>query len=439
MASQPTILSTTTALAATSLRELLVRNAVSHRWIDIDVDPLARTFEFHRHLEGKRLPVVLFSDGSLLEAPEHYADFSSDQDELSLEEAWVSMRWRNEVARRVGLPTEPTRKDYDLVVIGAGPAGMTAAVYGASEGLRTLLVERTAPGGQAGTSSMIENYLGFPKGLSGAELAERALEQAARFGVEIVVATAANGIRKPLPERPQLVLTSGTIVQPHAAIVAVGVHWRRLHAAGIEEFVGRGVTYGAAPGEAARMAGRTMALVGGANSAGQAALHFAEQAERVFLLVRANSLDTAMSRCLVDRILAHPRIEVRTKTNVLGAVGGEHLETLRVATDGHEPEELSVEALYVLIGGEPLTRLVEGWLRRDALGYLMTGADLLLDGGRERWWPLSREPLLLESSCPGVFVAGDVRHGSVKRVASAVGEGAMAVQLVHRYLASGEG
>ena len=331
MPSEPTVLSTTNALGSTSLRELLSRNGVLHRWIDLDVDPLARVFDFHRRLDGKRLPVVLFADGSLLEAPEHYTDFAPDlNDEASLNRAWATMLWRNEVARRVGLQTEPTRDAYDLVVLGAGPAGMTAAVYAASEGLRTLLVERTAPGGQAGTSSLIENYLGFPKGLSGSELASRALEQAVRFGVEILVGTLGLGRHKPHPQRPELVLTSGTIVQTRATVVAMGVHWRRLQAAGVEDYVGRGVTYGAAPGEAVGLAGKTMALVGGANSAGQAALHFAEHAEHVFLLVRANSLDAGMSRYLVDRVLAHPRIEVRTGTNVLRAVGGERLEALVV-------------------------------------------------------------------------------------------------------------
>jgi thioredoxin reductase (NADPH) len=439
MAREPTVLSTTTSVASMALRELLTRNGVQYRWIDLDVDPLAQLFELSRQLAGKRLPVVLFPDGSLLEAPEHYAEVDPDSsDDSQLEHAWETMRWRNEVARRVGLATEPSRDAYDLVVLGAGPAGMTAAVYAASEGLKTLLVERTAPGGQAGTSSMIENYLGFPKGVSGAELASRALEQAQRFGVEILVGTVAVGRRKPAPKRPELVLTSGTTVQSRAAVVAMGVHWRRLQAPGVDTFIGCGVTYGAAPGEAARLTGKTIALVGGANSAGQAALHFASTAERVFLLVRAASLEAGMSRYLSDRVLAHPRIEVRSSTTVLAAKGGERLERITVGRAGGDTEDLDVEALFVLIGGAPLTQAAEGWLRRDELGYLMTGSDLLLEGGRERWWPLSREPLPLESSSPGVFVAGDVRHGSVKRVASAVGEGAMAVQLVHRFLAVGE-
>jgi thioredoxin reductase (NADPH) len=436
MANEPTVLSTTTTAAATSLRELFVRNGVRHRWIDVDVDPLAKLFDVSKQLQGKRLPVVLFPDGSLLEGPQHYAEVDPGSvDDTQLEHAWVTMRWRNEVARRVGLATEPSRDAYDLVILGAGPAGMTAAVYAASEGLKTLLVERTAPGGQAGTSSMIENYLGFPKGLSGEELASRALEQAQRFGVEILVGTVAIGKQMPAPERPQVVLTSGTTVQSRAAVVALGVHWRRLHAPGIDAFTGKGVRYGAAPGEAAALAGKTVALVGGANSAGQAALHFATTAERVILLVRASSLEAGMSRYLTERVLAHPRIEVRTRTNVLAATGDECLESLTLCTEGRDPEELRVKALFVLIGGAPLTGGVEGWLRRDELGFLMTGTDLLLDGGRGRWWSLPREPLPLESSSPGVFVAGDVRHGSVKRVASAVGEGAMAVQLVHRFFA----
>jgi thioredoxin reductase (NADPH) len=435
MVREPTVLSTTTAPASSALRELLERNHVRHRWIDIDVDPLARLFDCQQQLAGKHLPAVLLPDGTLIEAPEHYIDFAPDLDAVGANRAWATMRWRNEVARAVGLATEPSRQSYDVVVLGAGPAGMTAAVYAASEGLRTLLVERTAPGGQAGTSSLIENYLGFPKGLSGAELAERALEQAVRFGVEILVGTTALAGELHGNKRPEISLTSGTSVHTRSAVVALGVHWRRLQAPGIEAFVGRGVVYGAAPGDAAGLTGKTVGLVGGANSAGQAALHFAEHAEKVILLVRASSLDSGMSRYLVERVLAHPRIEVRTAATVLGAGGEERLEHVTVGASGRDPETLPVDALFVLIGGAPLTRSVEGWLRRDELGYLMTGGDLLLADGRARWWPLDREPLPLESSCPGVFVAGDVRHGSVKRVASAVGEGAMAVQLVHRFLA----
>ena len=434
MTSEPTVISATTAIASTSLRELLVRNGVRHRWIDIDVDPLAKLVDFRQSVAGKRLPIVVFPDGSIVEAPEHYADFAPGaDDEVHQRRAWASMIWRNEVARRSGLATEPAHDSYDVVVLGAGPAGLTAAVYAGSEGLRTLLVERTAPGGQAGTSSRIENYLGFPAGLSGAELAARAQEQAVRFGVEILVGTV--GLATPKRVGNELMLTSGTTIRTRSAVVAMGVQWRRLKAPGIEQFVGRGVTYGAAPGEAAGLTGKTIALVGGANSAGQAALHFAEHAKRVVLLVRAHSLDLGMSRYLVERVVTHPRIEVRTGTTVLAVEGSDRLETVTIGSDAREPQQLRIDALFVLIGGAPLTGTVEGWLRRDAQGYLMTGSDLLLDGGRDRWWSREREPLPLESSCPGVFVAGDVRHGSVKRVASAVGEGAMAVQLVHRYLA----
>ena len=319
---------------------------------------------------------------------------------------------------------------------GAGPAGLTAAVYAASEGLRTLVVERLSPGGQAGASARIENYLGFPNGLSGAELAAAAHEQALRFGAEILV-----GVEvfrgEPRPGGPaRIELTNGSVFEVGAGLVATGVHYRRLDVAGVEERIGAGVHYGSAPTESAPYAGRDVCVVGAANSAGQAALHLAGHARTVILAARGGSLADGMSRYLVERIEAAPNVEVRLRTEVEAALGDGCLERL-VLGDRSTGARTTVQAdgLFVLIGGERLTGGYEGWLRRDDRGYLVTGPDLLDgDAARRAWWPLERPPLLLESSQPGMFVAGDVRHGSVKRVASAVGEGAMAVQLVHRYL-----
>ncbi|MFL5382042.1 MAG: NAD(P)/FAD-dependent oxidoreductase, partial [Longimicrobiaceae bacterium] len=310
----------------------------------------------------------------------------------------------------------------------------TSAVYAASEGLRTVVLERLAPGGQAGTSARIENYPGFPQGISGAELTGGAHEQALRFGAEIL--TGVELVRThPLPHgKKELELSGGARLRPRAAIICTGVAYRRLDAAGVEELIGCGVAYGSSPGQAPGHRDQDVVLVGGANSAGQAALHLAGYARSVTMVVRADSLDAAMSRYLIDRIAVHPRITVRTGTCVTRASGNPRLDTVTVAArDGGPEEDLPAQAMYVLVGGEPLTAGVEGWLRRDPQGFLMTGHDLQRDAD-DRWWPLERPPLPLESSEPGVFVAGDVRHGSIKRVASAVGEGAMAISLVHLYL-----
>jgi thioredoxin reductase (NADPH) len=345
----------------------------------------------------------------------------------------ASAQWRSTFARRAGLRTRPEGEECDVVVIGAGPAGLTAAVYAASEGLRTVVIERLAPGGQAGTSARIENYPGFPQGISGAELTAGAHEQALRFGAEVLTGTEIVRTHPLANGKFELELSGGARLRPKAGVVATGVAYRRLDAPGVEELIGCGVSYGSAPAQAPSHRGQDVILVGGANSAGQAALHLAAYARSVTMVVRAGSLDAGMSRYLVDRVLAHPRITVRTGTCVVAANGTPRLESVRVAdADGREAD-LAAEAMYVLIGGEPLTAGVDGWLRRDAQGFLMTGADLQRDGDGG-WWPLERPPLPLESSEPGVFVAGDVRHGSIKRVASAVGEGAMAIALVHTYL-----
>jgi thioredoxin reductase (NADPH) len=318
-----------------------------------------------------------------------------------------------------------------VLILGAGPAGLTAAVYAASEGLSTLVVERNAPGGQAATSSRIENYPGFPDGISGEDLAESAYEQAQRLGAEFVIGVEVESAR-PRRSSVEINLTSGAGFETRSGVIATGVDYRRLEAPGIDDLVGRGVHYGSATGSAPTYRDRELVVVGGANSAAQAALHLAEYANRVAMVVRADSLYKGTSAYLCQRIEAHERIAVRTGTTLARAEGGTWLE--RVVLSGPEGEEvLDADALFVLIGGAPLTAGVTGWLRTDERGYFMTGPDLHAEADRS-WWPLARDPLFLEASQPGIFVAGDVRHGSIKRVASAVGEGAMAISLAHTYL-----
>jgi thioredoxin reductase (NADPH) len=423
--------------AAETARDFLERNQVPLRWVDRDLDPLA-AFLSDRELEAVRQPMALFADGSQLEAPENYAEpMPGRPDAARSSDHLASVMWRTELATRAGLPTHPAHDDYDLVVLGAGPAGLTAAVYAASEGQRTLIVEFHAPGGQAGTSSRIENYPGFPDGVSGAELADSAYRQAQRLGAEFLIGVLVVHAR-PQPDRSiEVEFSSGSTIRARSGLIATGVAYRRLDIPGIEELIGRGVRYGSPSGEAAGYEGRRVAVVGGANSAGQAALHLADYAAQVTMLVRGDSLDRAMSRYLVDRIERHDRITARTATKVVGCDGRDRLETVAIAAPEGE-QTLATDALFVLIGAEPLTAGVADWLRCDARGYFMTGPDVL-QGSDRSWWPLERDPLFLESSQPGLFVAGDVRHGSIKRVASAVGEGAMAASFVHAYLAARDG
>jgi thioredoxin reductase (NADPH) len=320
------------------------------------------------------------------------------------------------------------------VVVGGGPAGLGAAVYASSEGLRTLLVERTATGGQAGTSARIENYLGFPDGISGSQLAERARRQAVKFGAEMVSARDVSAVE--VQGAARIVrFADGATIAAHTAILATGVAYRQLDAPGVEALTGRGVFYGAALTEAASCAEQDVYVVGGANSAGQAALHFALLSRSVTVVVRGPSLTTSMSSYLIDQIEATPNIHVRPCTSVAEAHGSDHLEgvTLVDANTG-EKESVSTQWLFVFIGAEPRTDWLDETVLRDEHGFVFAGPDLLVDGQRPAGWPLERDPYHLETSVPGVFVAGDVRADSVKRVASAVGEGAMAVMLVHRYL-----
>jgi thioredoxin reductase (NADPH) len=429
----PTIVGRRSTPGVDAARDLLGRNEVPHRWVDLDRDPLAPLLDTDS-LSG-RLPLVLFPDGTQLERPEEYTELVSGRTEgVSRGRYLASAHWRAELAAHAGLPTTPSEELYDVVIVGAGPAGLTAAVYAASEGLRTLVCERHAPGGQAGTSSRIENYPGFPDGVSGAELAEGAYRQAQRLGAEFLIGVLVVHARPQADGTVEVELSSGSTIRAHSGVIATGVAYRRLDVPEIEDLIGRGVRYGSPSGDAASYEGRRVAVVGGANSAGQAVLYLADHAAEVALLVRGDSLDRRMSRYLVDRIERDDRITVLTRTEVVGGEGRDWLKSVSIR--GPESEQtLPTDALFVLIGAEPLTAGVEDWLRCDNGGYFMTGPDLLQSSDRS-WWPLRRDPLFLESNQPGVFIAGDVRHGSIKRVASAVGDGAMAASLVYSYLSA---
>ena len=392
------------------IRELLGRNGVPFSFYP------AGSPEGQRLLEqgsGKVLPTVVMFDGRVLADPSN-AD----------------------VAEALGVRTKPGSGRYDVTVIGAGPAGLAAAVYAASEGLSTVVVEPEAIGGQAGTSSLIRNYLGFPSGVSGGDLAVRAYTQAWSFGAEYVYGNPATGLR---PEGPELVVTlaDGTEVRSRAVVVASGMAYRRLGIPELDALTGAGVFYGAAASEAKAVQGREVFVVGGANSAGQAAVHLAKYAAQVTLLVRGRSLADSMSEYLIREIDAAPNIAVRCRVAVTGGAGQNLLDSLTLTDlESNVAETVGAEALFVLIGAEPRTQWLPGSVRRDQSGFVVTGTDLLEDGRPAGDWPLRRLPMFLESSLPGVFAVGDVRYGSVKRVASAVGEGSIAIRLVHDYLRS---
>ncbi|HEY1648685.1 MAG TPA: FAD-dependent oxidoreductase [Terracidiphilus sp.] len=390
------------------VRNFLSRNHVPYRWLDVS-DPEVLKLLTDRQLDPARLPVVLFGDGTAAVDPE-----------------------LDVLASRVGLSVQAAQDFYDIVVVGAGPAGLAAAVYGASEGLRTLVIEPEAPGGQAGSSSRIENYLGFPSGVTGAELGRRAHTQASRFGAEFVVQRAM-GLR--IDGQYRFVkLADGREVSSHTVLLAPGVQYRKLDVPGAERLTGRGIYYGAALVEAVSCKGEDVLVVGGANSAGQAALYFAKFARQVTMLVRSNGLSATMSKYLIDEIVGTSNIVVEARTQVTEAIGEERLEAVKLR--GPEQEsEMPANSLFVFIGAAPVTTWLPACVLRDQNGFLLAGPDLRGDGRWPEVWKEPREPFLLESSVPGVFVAGDVRHGSVKRVASAVGEGSIAVQLVHQYLA----
>jgi thioredoxin reductase (NADPH) len=390
------------------VRDFLARNRVPARFLDVEREAEARELLAVTGVTADRLPVALLEDGSILERPTTL-----------------------ELAERLRISAQPIGDHYDLVIVGGGPAGLAAAVYGASEGLRTVLVEREAPGGQAGQSSRIENYLGFPHGLSGSDLAHRATDQARRLGAELVTVQEAVALRVEGSGR-FVELTGGGTLSANTVLVASGVSYRQLNAPGFAELTGAGVYYGAALTEARACADQHVVVIGGANSAGQAAVYFSGYAGRVTMLVRADSLAKSMSHYLIEQIDGLPNVEVRSRAQAVGAEGKDgHLRALRIrAADGTETVE-QADACFVFIGAAPRTDWLDGVVARDERGFILAGPDV-----RDHGWPLSREPYALETSVPGVFVAGDVRMRSIKRVASAVGEGSMAVSLIHEYLAS---
>jgi thioredoxin reductase (NADPH) len=395
---------------SSEVREFLARNQVPYRWYASDEPEGQRLLEA-AGADGLALPVVITPDGEPLIEP-------SDA----------------ELAERVGLATTPSKDFYDLIVIGGGPAGLGAAVYGASEGLRTVLVERLATGGQAGQSSRIENYLGFPDGVSGAQLTGRARRQATKFGAEVLTTREVVGLEVRGSAR-RVTFADGTSIDAHTVILATGVSYRRLSAPGVDELTGRGVYYGSALTEASACAGQDIYVVGGANSAGQAAVYLARHAKSVTILVRGSSLEKSMSYYLIRQIAEIPNITVRTCTEAIEAFGEDHLQRLMLRdTATGTTECVDTELLFLFIGAQPLTDWLDDVVVRDARGFVVAGPDLSVGGERPRGWELDRMPYHLETSVPGVFVAGDVRSESAKRVASAVGEGALAVMLVHRYL-----
>ncbi len=395
---------------SSEVREFLARNQVPYRWYSSD-EPEGERLLAAAGADGMALPVVITPDGTALVEPD-------DAD----------------LAGRVGLATTPSKDFYDLVVIGGGPAGLGAAVYGASEGLRTVLVERMATGGQAGQSSRIENYLGFPDGVSGAQLTDRARRQAVRFGAEVLTTRDVVGLEVKGSAR-RIRFADGATLDAHAVILATGVAYRQLAAPGLDALTGRGVFYGSALTEASSCLGHDVYIVGGANSAGQAAVYLSRGAKSVTILLRGRSVERSMSHYLVQQIGEVPEITIRTCTEVVEAHGTDHLErlTLRDTASG-ATETVDAQWLFVFIGAAPFTDWLDGVVVRDDRGFVVAGPDLTVEGRQPRGWGLDRAPYHLETNIPGVFVAGDARAESAKRVASAVGEGAMAVMLVHRYL-----
>lgn len=395
------------------VKDFLGRNQIPYQWLDVEASPEARDLLESAESGKCQLPLVLFPDGTRLVEPTN-----------------------RELADRVGLTTRPEQPFYDFVIVGGGPAGLAAAVYGASEGLRTVLIEREAPGGQAGTSSRIENYLGFPSGLSGADLARRAVAQARRFGVEIISPQEVRSIRVEDPYRI-VELDDGTTISGQALLLASGVSYRKLEVPGCSRLAGAGVYYGAAMTEAIACRNEDVYIVGAANSAGQAAMYFARFAQKVVMLVRGESLTASMSQYLIGQIAGTPNIEVRPHCQVLEAGGDGNLECLTIYNSKTgERQVVPAASLFIFIGAQPHTDYAAGVLERDERGFILAGRDLMRDGKRPAGWKPDRDPYLLETSVPGIFVAGDVRHGSVKRVASGVGEGSIAVQFVHQYLAT---
>ena len=397
-----------------AMRDFLARNHVPYQWIDAELsanDPETKRLLSALGPEAVNLPIVLFPDGTKL-----------------LESVPA------DVAQKVGLRTRAQTNFYDLAIVGGGPAGLAAAVYGASEGLHTVMIEQEAPGGQAGMSSRIENYLGFPTGLSGGDLARRAVVQAQRFGVEILSPQEACGVRIEGPYRI-IKLADGSEISCHALMIATGVQWRRLEAPGVARLQGAGVYYGGGATEAISCKGEIVYVVGGANSAGQAAMNFAKYAERVVIAVRGASLSSTMSQYLIDQIKDTPNIQLWPHATVTEVHGDTHLEEISfLCSDTNRIERVPAASMFIFIGALPRTDWLAGLVERDDYGFILTGPDLIREGKRPKDWAPDRDPFLLETNIPGLFAVGDVRHGSVKRVASGVGEGSVAVQFIHQYL-----
>jgi thioredoxin reductase (NADPH) len=393
------------------LREFLARNQIPYKWLDVErSDDAQQLLQFSG--EGHPpLPVMVFSDGVVLSDPTMAA-----------------------VAEKLGLKTQPTNPSYDLAIVGGGPAGLAAAVYGGSEGLKTVLIERSAPGGQAGLSSRIENYLGFPQGLSGMDLTRRAVIQAKKFGVEILAPQEVIGLT--VQDRYKILhLSDGTQVACQALFIATGVSWRTLEVPGIDKLNGAGVYYGASMTEGQLLQDEDVYIIGGANSAGQGAMYFSRFARSVNMLIRGTSIEAGMSQYLVDQIAATPNIHVMTCCQVVEVQGEERLESITIENSATgERTTIPTNSLFIFIGAQPGTDWLQDVVERDSKGFILSGPDLTRGGTRPKGWKLERDPFLLETSVPGIFVAGDVRHESVKRVASAVGEGSVGVRFVHQYL-----
>ena len=400
--------------ASHNIKDFLARNRVPYQWLDIETaaadSEIRGLINLLKEEETKTLPLVIFPNGLRLRQPTNA-----------------------ELAEHAGLKTRAAAVFYDLAIVGGGPAGLAAAVYGASEGLRTVIIEREAPGGQAGMSSHIDNYLGFPSGLSGRDLARRAVDQARRFGVEILSAEATavwlDG------QYRYLRLADGAELSCHALLVATGVQWRKLEAPGVERLTGRGIYYGAAMTEAMSTRDEDVYVVGGANSAGQAAMYFSKYARRVIMLVRGPSLAALMSQYLINQLKATANIHIEFNSSIVEAHGEDHLEAISVhCSVTNEVNKVPANSLFIMIGAAPNTDWLANIVERDERGFILSGPALMRDGKRPKGWQLGRDPGLLETSVPGVFVVGDVRHGSVKRVASGVGEGSIAISFVHQYL-----
>ena len=401
-----------TILSAESfaIKDFLSSNLYPYQWVDLEKDAAMRQLAMVHSPELARLPVVFLPDGSALVQPDVRT-----------------------LAERIGMQLKPRMPFYDLVVVGGGPAGLAGAVYGASEGLRTILVESHAPGGQAGTSSQIENYLGFPSGVSGSELARRAVTQAKRFGAEIVTPQEVVEIRRDDPYRV-VKLADGSELSAYAVLLSPGMEVRRLDVPDLDRLVGAGVFYGAAMTEAAAVRGQDVMIVGGANSAGQGAMFFSRYARKVFMVIRGSSLAAGMSQYLVDRIKETPNVEVILNARVTGVAGEARLGSVTLTKGTGEVSEMPICGLFIFIGTRPNTSVVKDLVQLDSQGFILTGPDLVGDGRRPRGWMPDRDPFMFETNVPGIFAAGDARSGSGKRVASAVGEGSATVRLVHSYL-----